>query len=51
MIFKQPLHIGELVTCHATIINYVGRTSMDVGIKVVAENLATGENGTLILVV
>lgn len=42
VIFKQPIHIGELVTCHANI-NYVGRTSMEVGIKVTAENLETGE--------
>ena len=42
VIFKQPIHVGELVTCHANI-NYVGRTSMEVGIKVTAENLETGE--------
>lgn len=42
VLFKQPIYLGELVTCHATI-NYVGRTSMEVGIKVIAENLATGE--------
>lgn len=42
VIFKQPIHVGELVTCYANI-NYVGRTSMEVGIKVVAENLETGE--------
>lgn len=42
VIFKQPIHVGELVTCHANI-NYVGRTSMEVGIKVVAENLETRE--------
>ena len=41
VIFKQPLHIGELITCLANI-NYVGRTSMEVGIKVMAENLETG---------
>jgi acyl-CoA hydrolase len=42
VIFKQPVYVGELVTCHASI-NYVGRTSMEVGIKVVAENLISGE--------
>src|SRR3989338_8451727 len=42
VIFKQPIHVGELITCHANI-NYVGRTSMEVGIKVTAENLETGE--------
>lgn len=41
VIFKQPIHIGELITCLANI-NYVGRTSMEVGIKVIAENLETG---------
>ena len=40
--FKQPVCVGELVTCHASI-NFVGRTSMEVGIKVVAENLFTHE--------
>lgn len=40
--FKKPIYLGELVTCHASI-NYVGKTSMEVGIKVVAENLTTGE--------
>ena len=38
--FKQPIHVGELVTFLATI-NHVGRTSMEVGIKVVAENIHT----------
>lgn len=42
VIFKRPIHIGELITCYANV-NYVGRTSMEVGIKVVAENLETGE--------
>lgn len=42
VIFKQPIHIGELITCHATV-NYVGRTSMEVGIKVISEDLTTGE--------
>ena len=38
--FKQPIHVGELVTFLAAI-NHVGRTSMEVGIKVVAENIHT----------
>ena len=42
VLFKAPIHVGELVHCHATV-NYVGRSSMEVGIKVVAENLSTGE--------
>ncbi len=36
--FRQPIHVGELVTFHASI-NYSGRTSMEVGIKVVTENI------------
>ena len=42
VLFKRAIHVGELVTCHANV-NYVGRTSMEIGIKVVAENLETGE--------
>ena len=38
VLFKQPIHIGELVSCLATI-NYTGRSSMEIGIKVVAENI------------
>lgn len=39
--FKEPIYAGELVTCHARV-NYVGRTSMEVGVRVEAENLLTG---------
>jgi len=42
ILFKQPIHVGELVTCYASI-NHVGKTSMEVGIKVIAENLLTQE--------
>ncbi|NNM60113.1 MAG: acyl-CoA thioesterase [Legionellales bacterium] len=38
--FKEPIHVGELVTCHASV-NYVGKTSLEIGIKVIAENLKT----------
>ena len=38
VLFKQPIHIGEMVTCLATI-NYTGRTSMEIGIKVISENI------------
>lgn len=34
--FREPIHVGELVTFHASI-NYTGTTSMEVGIKVIAE--------------
>ncbi|ALM53933.1 acyl-CoA thioesterase [Halomonas huangheensis] len=36
--FKQPIHVGELVTFLATV-NHVGRSSMEIGIKVVAEDI------------
>lgn len=36
--FRQPIHVGELVTFLASV-NYTGRTSIEVGIKVVTENI------------
>ena len=36
--FKEPIYVGELITCYATV-NYAGKTSMEIGIKVVTENL------------
>lgn len=38
--FRQPIFVGELVTFYAGV-NFVGTTSMEVGIRVVAENLQT----------
>lgn len=40
--FKQKVRVGELVTFFANV-NYVGRSSMEVGIKVVAEDLISHE--------
>jgi acyl-CoA hydrolase len=40
--FYEPVFIGELVFLHAAI-NYVGGTSMEVGVRVEAENLLTGD--------
>gem|GEM_PF-37952 len=40
--FKEKIQVGELVTLSGHV-NYVGRTSMEIGIKVVAENLRTQE--------
>jgi len=40
--FRQPIHVGELVTFLAAV-NYTGRSSMEVGIKVLAENIRTQE--------
>ena len=42
VIFKEPIAIGELVVLNASV-NYTGRTSMEVGIRVTAENLETGK--------
>jgi uncharacterized protein (TIGR00369 family) len=40
--FLQPVEVGELVSLHASI-NYVGRTSIIVGIRVEAQNIKTGD--------
>jgi acyl-CoA hydrolase len=39
--FHEPIHVGELLTAHASV-NYTGRTSMEVGVRIEAENLLTG---------
>jgi acyl-CoA hydrolase len=39
--FREPIHLGELVTMRASV-NYAHRTSMEVGVRVEAENLLTG---------
>ena len=40
VVFRQPVHVGELVTFLASI-NHSGTSSMEVGIKVLAENIRT----------
>ena len=40
--FLQPIEVGELLSLHASV-NYVGRSSLVVGIRVVSENVKTGE--------
>jgi acyl-CoA hydrolase len=40
--FVEPIYTGQLVTCTARV-NFVGRTSMEVGVSVEAENLISGE--------
>ena len=40
--FLNPVEVGELVTLKASI-NYTGRTSMVVGLRVESENIRTGE--------
>ena len=41
VIFKEPINVGELVTFRASI-NHAGRTSMEVGIRVEAEDIRKG---------
>jgi acyl-CoA hydrolase len=38
VMFRQPIHVGELVTFLAAV-NHTGTSSMEVGIKVLAENI------------
>ncbi|HMA25231.1 MAG: acyl-CoA thioesterase [Gemmatimonas sp.] len=40
--FREPIHLGDLVVMRASV-NYVGRTSMEVGVRVEAEDLLTGD--------
>lgn len=42
MIFRQPIRIGDLVTISAEV-SYVGRTSMEAEVQVIAENPVTSE--------
>lgn len=39
--FHSPVHVGDLLRVSASI-NYVGKTSMEVGVRVEAENYITG---------
>ena len=39
--FREPIHLGDLVIMRCSV-NYVGRTSMEVGVRVEAEDLQTG---------
>ena len=38
--FRAPVHVGELVTFKASV-NYTGKTSMEVGVRVEAESIRT----------
>ena len=38
--FRHPIHVGELVSFFANI-NYTGKSSMEVGIKVISEDTKT----------
>ncbi len=38
VLFKHPIKVGSLVTFYASV-NYTGRTSMEIGIKVISEDI------------
>lgn len=40
--FREPIHVGELITAYARV-NFAGHTSMEVGVRIVAENVLSGE--------
>ncbi len=40
--FKAPVYVGNLVTASASV-NHVGRSSMEVGVRVEAEDMLTGK--------
>ena len=40
--FHVPVYSGDLVTCKASL-NYIGKTSMEIGVRVEAENLIKGD--------
>ncbi len=42
VIFKEPIKVGEMVSFLANV-NYVGRSSMEIGIRVEAQNIQTRE--------
>jgi acyl-CoA hydrolase len=41
VMFRQPIHVGELVTFLASV-NHTGTSSMEIGIKVLAEEIRSG---------
>ena len=42
MDFYNPVYVGNLLTLKASV-NYVGKTSMEIGVRIEAENLKTGK--------
>jgi acyl-CoA hydrolase len=43
MTFTEPVHVGELITCFASV-NAAWRSSMEIGVRVEAENPRTGQS-------
>ena len=39
--FREPIHVGDLVIMKASV-NFAGRTSMEVGVRVESEDMVTG---------
>ncbi|NUQ20834.1 MAG: acyl-CoA thioesterase [Gemmatimonadaceae bacterium] len=39
--FREPIHVGDLLIMKASV-NYTGRTSMEIGVRVEAEDLISG---------
>jgi acyl-CoA hydrolase len=39
--FREPIMVGELIIMKASV-NFVGKTSMEIGVRVESENLLTG---------
>jgi acyl-CoA hydrolase len=39
--FREPIMVGELIIMRASV-NFVGKTSMEIGVRVESENLLTG---------
>ncbi|HEY6220400.1 MAG TPA: acyl-CoA thioesterase [Gemmatimonadaceae bacterium] len=39
--FREPIHLGDLVVMQSSV-NFTGRTSMEIGVRVEAEELLTG---------
>ena len=40
--FREPIYLSELVTAQASV-NFTGKTSMEVGVRIESENLLTGK--------
>lgn len=40
--FRNPVHIGDLLVLKSSV-NFVGKTSMEIGVKIESENPVTGE--------